>query len=209
MLFPYAIPKSGFTGYGGASCYTQQDLTTSHNRVSTSEYAQKYPLGTIIGYFNATLGGYGACAYMKFDNGDAVACVAGDVLTMLAGTFGSAGHTEHTTLTTDISAGMTKGGIPMAIALTAMTDGYYGWFWMLGVCPDFYVSSSAKFSTVDINTENVSLEAGEAFGATVDTTLDEYTNAETCGVAGVSLVADSSNVVNAGEIRLTGLGWGV
>jgi hypothetical protein len=211
MLYPYAIPKSGFIGHGGASGYTELDLSSSHNKESTDADAQVYPLGTIIGYYNASLKGYGACAYMSCTQVSAGSIIAGRILTLTAG--------SHTDLTDDASAGSVgdyalECGACGAIAMSTMTTLYYGWFWIKGVCPDLYTSASAKLSATTLTCDGG-----------MDTAMDGFTAGTTDGTAaiynrdaasndlvpmGMSLAADGGGTTIAlAYIRLFGFGWGI
>jgi len=209
-MFPYAeMPKSGFTGHGGSSGYTEKDVATSHNVATTSDYAV-FPLGTIIKYFNESLHGYGACAYLTCTEATSDAIVVGDCVTLTAG--------SHTDVTNDASAGSVgdyaaEAGACAAIALSTMTTTYAGWFWIYGVCPDLYTSATAKLA------ENTGLTSAGSIGAmspfrasTTDGCIALFdadaANTDTCAI-GFSLVADSTNANILGNARLYGVGWGV
>jgi len=200
MLQPYAIPKSGFTGRGGASGFTVASLTTTHNVASTSDYAGVYPLGTCIGYFNSTIGGYGVCAYLQAKE----ALTIGLVATSLA--------TSHTAVQITLTGGMAIGCAPAAVALSSITDEYYGWFWVKGVCPDFYTSASAKYSAATISIiSGVNLTAGESFFAATAGEIDEYLETDVAIPAGhaISSGSEAGGTIACGEVKLIGSGWGV
>lgn len=157
MFFPYAeMPKSGFTGTGGGGSYNTKALSSSHNVADDSAYKVYVP-GTKMHYYNRALKGAGTCIYLRYSEGaetlaagyicqpdpqnDALYYVTGD-----ASTF--------------VHLAVAK---PNCIALSAMDDTYWGWFWCGGVCPDLYTSATAKFSEVTCTTDNT-LTAGEGFG---------------------------------------------
>ena len=210
MLQPYSEPISGFTGRGGVSGFIELDLRSSHNKASTDDDAKIYPLGTIIGYYNASLKGYGACAYMSCVEATSDAIVIGDCVTMVAG--------SHTALTNDASAGAVgdyaaEGGVPAAIAISAMTTLYYGWFWIAGVCPDLYTSATAKLSANTGITSAGSIGAMSSFRASTTDGAIALVNIDAANTdtepIGMSHTADSTNANLFGSIRLFGTGWGV
>ncbi len=208
-MFPHTVPKSGFTGYGFGALFTEKDIATSHNVAATSEYAKTYPVGTVIKYFNAALNGYGACAYMICDEASTDAIVVGDCVTLKAG--------SHTILTNDASAGAVgdyaaEGGFPAAIAISAMTTDYLGWFWIMGVCPDLNTAASTLLSANTGITSAGSIGAMSSFTAsTTDGAIALFNNDGTADAAviGMSLAADSSNANTFSNVRLDGIGWGV
>lgn len=207
MLYPHTIPKSGFTGYGNASGFRDLDPATSHNKAATDPNAKIYPLGTIIGYFNATIGGYGACAYLSCTEASSDAIIAGDLLTMTAG--------SHTDVTNDAAAGacpdVDGGGLPACIAITAMTSTYRGWFWINGVCPDLYTAASTLLSATTV-TATSTIEAMEAFRADegTDGLLFEHKEDDTDDAGAVGMVlADCNTTVALASVRLFGIGWGI
>jgi hypothetical protein len=116
----YTVPTDGFTG------------ATHHNVV-----AAKYPIGAKIQvYCDGTTGkpGYSTLMYLKVgtQNGD-VAIAAKTVCVPDSATV-------WYELTNDPDSCIQIGGAPVAIALSAITNAYYGWFWVGGVCPEQYVS---------------------------------------------------------------------
>lgn len=201
MFGPYAdIPKSGFTGNGGASGYNAiKAKDSTFNVVSTSDYATKYALGTIIPYWNATIGGYGACVYLQAKE----ALTIGLVVTNLA--------TSHTSAQITLSGGMAIGCTPAAVALGTVTDEYYAWFWCKGVCPDMYTSASAKISAATISIiSGVTLTAGETFFAATAGEIDEYLETDVAIPAGhaISSGSGAGGTIAFGEVKLIGSGWG-
>lgn len=159
QLYNFSIPKDGFTGYGTEKEYQAKAVDTSHNVASTSAYAI-YRLGTKIGYYNETLGGYGACIYLQYSAG---------AETLAAGYPVGIDEANDTLYSVTGDQSTIGDGSPTAIALSAMTTAYYGWFWCAGVCPDFYTSSSAKFAATTVTT-NDSIAAGKAFEMPLSTT---------------------------------------
>lgn len=205
MLFPNSEPINGFIETGGAGGYQAHSPATYHNVASP-----KYPLGTIIGYFNATLHGYGACVYAQCDEVSSGSIVVGRVLT-LKSSYG-------TILTDDASAGMvgtyqTHAGVPAAIAMSTMTTDYYGWFWIMGCCPDLYTAAGTSLSANTGITSGGSIAADCAFiASTTDGAIAVY-DADAANVdvepMGFALAADSTNANTFSNIRLYGTGWGI
>ncbi len=210
ILFPYSIPRSGFIGRGGPSGYIELDPATSYNKASTDKDALVYPIGTVIGYFNASIGGYGACVYMIADEASSEPIVLANVVTMKSG--------SHTILTNDASAGAVgnyaaNAGVPAAIAIGAMTTDYYGWFWFLGVCPDLYTAASTKLGASSALTSAGSIAAMSPFIASTTNDRIALHNRDAAStdveVMGMSIAANSTNDNTLSKIRLFGTGWGV
>lgn len=208
MLFPYAqMPLNGFIETGGANAY--QTHKAVHHNVSATP-GNGYVLGQIIPYFNATIGGYGACVYCTCTEATGDPIVVGDCVTLTAG--------SHIDLTNDASAGAVgdyaaEGGFPAAIALSSMTTTYCGWFWIKGVCPDLYTAAATKLSANTGITSAGSIGAMSAFiASTTDGAIAlhdrDAANTDT-EVMGMSLAADSTNANIFANVRLTGAGWGI
>ena len=202
------VPKTGFTGYGTETGFTVLDPESSHNKAPTDLNALVYPLGTIIPYFNANLGGYGACVYCSCTEASTDAIAVGDAVTLTA--------SSMTDLTNDASAGMVgdyaaEGGIPAAIALTTMTTTYHGWFWCMGVCPPLYTAAATLLSANTGLTSAGGIIAMSPFIASTtdgNIALHQKDAASTdVEVMGMSIAADSGNNNTFSNIRLFGFGW--
>ena len=195
------IPTDGFTGHGGPGGYNAKAISSSHNVISTSDYAKVYPLGTVATYFNSAIGGYGACAYLKTDE---TISGAGLVATLLA--------TSHTEVAVTLSNGMAIGCGPSAVSLSAVTDEYYGWYWIKGVCPDLYTDATTKLSASTISIiSGVTLTAGESFFAATAGEIDEYLETDVaipCGHA-INSGSGSGGTIGMGQVKLIGSGWGI
>lgn len=174
-LYNHSIPKDGFTGHGTEKGYQDKALDTSHDVASTSDYAQ-YRLGTVIPYYNETVGGYGACMYVSYriSGSESDALAAGSV----CGRYTSS--TSFYVVTSDQSEANLAGGF--GIALSGITTTLnYGWMWVWGVCPDFYCDSTTLFSAKTLVTDG-NLDAGESFTmefSTTDRKVLPYTAAQT------------------------------
>lgn len=82
---------------------------------------------------------------------------------------------------------------PIAIAISAMTDAYYGWFWIGGVCPEQYVSELGGNYATDSNVVagwimQVDLTA-DAIG--FGTVLKAGTDGKNWQAVGMALAADA------------------
>ena len=207
MLFPNSEPINGFIETGGIGGYEVHDRV--HHNVSATP-AEEYPKGTIISYYNRSLKGYGACGYYSCTEASTDAIVIGDVVTLTAG--------SHTDVTNDASAGAVgdyaaEAGVPAGIAMSGMTTTYYGWFWIFGVCPDLYISATAKLAEQDDITSAGSIGAMSPFIASTTDGNIALHNRDAANndvsVMGMSHTADSTNANLFGSIRLFGYGWGI
>jgi|GEM_PF-3027812 len=128
---------SGRFGPAKTSSFPQDyhDLANapSHN-VATETGAR---VGDVIAIYNSgTTGivGWSEFVYLKFEGTGAPTCAAKQVCVQDA-----AGAPY--TYTNDPDSALYKTGDPRAVvAISAMTDAYYGWFWSGGVCPEWLVS---------------------------------------------------------------------
>jgi len=219
MLQPYAIPRSGFTGYGGSSGLIEQDVGTSFNALLSSDAGKKYPIGTCIGYFNESLHGYGVCAYLRYHGGsDSVAGAIG--LAAIIWNETAPAHTSvlssywHATVTCDLDGGINSGKLAICLGTvtstvsSALSTARGAWFWIKGLCPDFYTAATTKFHNSVALTSAGSLAAvtGWTVGAadgTIALGSGEILN------AGGSLNDDDTNANTIGDVYLLGTGWGI
>lgn len=114
------VPPDGFTG-------------ASHHNVATAQYEP----GTKIKVYDKTNKGYATLIYLQYIAGTKAATLA-----LAAKQFVCMDTSEQAAAATsptyfkvgdDASECLLTG--PMAVALSAMTTTYYGWFWCGGVCP--------------------------------------------------------------------------
>ena len=118
------VPTDGFTGADG------------HNVV-----AAKYPIGQKVRVWNdsavAGKDGFSTFIYLKVgtQNASVVLAVKSVVVSDSA--------TVWYEVTNDPDDNVSMSGGLCAIALSAMTNAYYGWFWCGGVCPEAFVSGLA------------------------------------------------------------------
>ena len=126
-----SIPQDGFLG------------ATHHNVASPA-----FPIGTKIQvYCDGSVGkaGYATLMYLKVGTQNADSVIAAKSVCI------QDSATVWSELTNDPDSCIALPTGLVAIALSAMTDGYYGWFWVGGVCPEQYVSGLAGNYATDGN----------------------------------------------------------
>lgn len=141
-------PVGGFTG-------------SEHHNVAT----EKYPVGTKIQVYDETAKGYSTFVYLKNGTASSLAIAAGQVMIPAGATQNSAYATYI--YTNDPDDGVLGGNC--AVALSAMTDDYYGWFWCDGVAP-IGITNSGIISTTTLATDD-SVAIGSL--STIDLTADK------------------------------------
>lgn len=90
---------------------------------------------------------------------------------------------------------LSKNSALCAIALSAMTDAYFGWFWTGGVCPEQYVSGlGGTYPTDDSVAAGGEFRVGDmtadALGFTSSMTTGTGASTTMYGSTGVSIAAD-------------------
>jgi hypothetical protein len=99
---------------------------------------------TVLGVNGAATGALGATGHSTFiylkleENDDTYPCLIKHICAQHshAGTAGSDGMFD---VTNDAGNDIGAGQGPIAIALSTMTEDYFGWFWCGGLCPEFWV----------------------------------------------------------------------
>ena len=169
-----SIPQDGFTG-------------TGHHNVATAAY----PLGTTIAVeCDGSVGKAGTSEFIYLQ------LVAQDADNLLA--------VKHVValddgaipfgVTNEVASLLTAQKGPIAVALSAMTTGSYGWFWCGGVCPEEYVAGLGG----NYATTNAVAIGDMTWGslASANTTYGEigFDVADAAGetVIGVALAADAA-----------------
>ena len=145
------VPQDGFTG-------------ASHHNVANPVYR---PGEVVQVYCDGTTGkaGYSQFVYLKLEHQDTT--------NLLAVKNVCVPHTDKviTDVTNDQTTALGDEGGFCAVALSAMTVDYYGWFWCGGVCPEEYVSGlggnyctddSADVSTPVLSVGNIT--GGTTYG---------------------------------------------
>jgi len=173
--------KGGFTG------------SATHN-VATAQY----PIGTKIQIQNTGTGVEGPSIFMYAQVGTQNPDV--DIAAKSVCTFDNASNPFK--LTNDSDGDISTRSCPAAVALSAMTNSYYGWFWVGGVCPESLVSdlggNYATDSTVAAGAMCVAALAASnvplGFSATVDGSTADTTAAQTPAdvACGFALAADAT-----------------
>jgi hypothetical protein len=192
-LQAHTLPINGFIETGFKASYVSRSTGgyVHHNKSATPYY----PKGMKVRYYNETLEGYGTCIYLKYSEG---------AETLAAGYPVGIDEANDTNYSVTGDQSTIGDGTPLAIALSAMTDTYWGWFWCGGVCPDFYTSASAKFSATTVTTDN-SIAAGKAFElplSTTDGVIVVATNDATITKGGYALADDGGTTTDMANLVL-------
>jgi hypothetical protein len=143
--FPGAIslalgmPADGFTG-------------TSHHNVASPVF----PIGTKIQVYDTTNKGYATFIYAQYKANTAKVAVnalaAKDFVAMQLTANGATTYATESVWYWMSDAGdvaLMQSGL--AVAISAMTTDYYGWFWCAGVCPVDFVSGLGGNYVTDSN----------------------------------------------------------
>ena len=124
---------------------TPRDIPPFDNFTSTSaghnSETPKYALGTKVRVqCNGSTGGPGESTfiYLKLEAQSSHALAKRHIVVQHSEA-GNGGD-EFFDVTNDTDHDITAQKGPIAVALSAMTTDYYGWFWCGGVCPEQYVS---------------------------------------------------------------------
>ena len=120
-------------------------IGSEHHNVATA----KQQIGAKIQVYDETSKGNATFVYLKNGTAAGIAIAAGSVMV-------PAGATQNAALATYIFTNDPDDGIlggPTVIALSAMTDDYYGWFWCGGVAP-VSVNNSGISTTTTIKTDD-------------------------------------------------------
>lgn len=121
-----SVPADGFAG-------------ATHHNVATPVY----PVGTKKYVYIDSLKGWSGLTYLKNGVAPGVAIAAGQVM-IPDDVTNNSGYLP-TQFTADPDEGLLASAA--AIAISAMTDNYYGWFWTDGVCPVGHGSMTAIITT--------------------------------------------------------------
>jgi len=156
-------------------------------------------------YYNKTLAAWGTCIYLKYSVG--AETLAAGSLCGIDSANAPATYGYHS-VTGDVStfgASGRSGGL-YAVALSAMTTTYWGWFWCGGVVPDFYTSSSAKIGDTDFLTDG-NIVAGAAVAPHLSTDATMILAIDTTATAsnppmGFAYADDSSTALGMDQVSL-------
>ena len=94
-----------------------------------------YKVGTKIQVYNETLGipGFSTFIYLQYEGTGAPTLAARQVVTPDT-------NASLYIVTNDPDSCLSIAALPSAVALSVMTDAYFGWFWCGGVCPEDFVT---------------------------------------------------------------------
>lgn len=174
-------PTGGFTG-------------SSHHNVPSPAY----PVGTKIEVYNkgtkAGQPGFATLMYLKVGTQNAAVAIAAKSVCVCDSA------ADWYKVTNDPDDCVKKRGMPVAVALSTMTDGNYGWFWVGGVCPEEFIANLggnyATDGTVAAGPICVGDLAADAMGfsATVDGSTAGTTPAATPAdwACGFAIAADAA-----------------
>jgi hypothetical protein len=161
-------PTGGFTG-------------SSHHNVAVGVF----DLTTKVQVYDETAKGNSVFVYLKNGTQTDIIIAAGSVMI-------PAGATQNSALATYIFTNDPDDGIvggPAVVALSAMTDDYYGWFWCGGVAP-VGITNSGITSTTTIKTDD-SVVAGLASSGDLTANCAGLKIATTLKIiAGTAMAAD-------------------
>jgi len=152
---------------------------------TTVDATEIFPLGTKRLVYDDTNNGWATLMYLKFCAAtSSTACAikslcAQDVAESLA----AGGYC----IVNDVADDCALNG-PLAVALGAMRDGKFGWFWVGGVCPVDTVSGLGGNHTTDGN-----VAAGAAMDAVKASNLNVFGLANTDDVGMISAYASSDD----------------
>jgi hypothetical protein len=125
--------------------------------------AAKYDVGSKIQVYDETAKGNSVFVYLK--NGTAAATIAAGSVMIPAGATQNTGYLTYI-YTNDPDDGVLGGNC--AIALSAMTDAYYGWFWCGGVAPIGITNSGIVAATTLATDDSVAIGALSTKDLTAD-----------------------------------------
>jgi hypothetical protein len=162
-------PIGGFTG-------------SEHHNVAVA----KYDVTSKIQVYDETAKGIVTFVYLKNGTASGVAIAAGSAMI-------PAGATQNSALATYIFTNDPDDGIlggPAVVALSAMTDDYYGWFWCAGPAP-VGITGSGIVAATTLDTDDSVVVGVISSGDLADTDHAGFKIATTLKIiAGTALAAD-------------------
>jgi hypothetical protein len=111
------------------------EVTQGPNPDDWSVYSatEDYPLGTKRMVYDDTNNGWATLMFLKYSTGAGTVAVATVRSICAIDTTAVATAGQYCHVTNDGSDAQLTG--PLAVALGTLTNNYYGWFWVGGVCP--------------------------------------------------------------------------
>lgn len=163
------IPTSGFTG------------SDQHN---VSAIPRGLRLGTKVKYHDETAGGEVTMIYLGLADQDTVTIAAGSIVRP-AGAVDNSDENLYM-MTNDPDDKMFAHTVgPAAIALSAITDAFYGWFWCGGPCPQDGKAFCSVLAAAVIQTYlNAGHDGASAFAAGAHATHDHFALVEPASYLG-------------------------
>lgn len=183
-------PGVPFQSVGKPVSYNLQGHA-SHNVIAAA-----YPIGTKFQYYNdgatAGLNGWSTMIYLQVGTQETGTVIAAKTFCV------SDSATDPYVVTNDGDSCTAIAGGPVAVAISAITDAYYGWFWCGGVAPEIICSSTsagtgaemggayATDGSADVGPFTMSLESADTHHPVMS-----IVNADTEVVHGACYAADS------------------
>lgn len=128
-------PGVPFQANGKPVSYNLQGHS-SHNAAAAA-----YPVGTKFQYYNdgatAGLNGWSTLIYLQVGTQETGTVIAAKTFCV------QDSATDPYVVTNDGDSCIDINGGPVAVAISAITDAYYGWFWCGGIAPEIICSSTA------------------------------------------------------------------
>ena len=166
-------------------------VTNGPNPASWTTYSTTadFPLGTKRAIYDDTNNGWAILMYLMFEGASAgEACIVKSICAPDTGDAIAAG--SYYIVTNDGGDSMNNG--PIAIALGSVTDEYYGWYWVGGVCPVDTISG------LDGNYETAGDVASGSAMELADDVYNEFAiyGANTTGLISAFALASDGNVTS-------------
>lgn len=164
-------------------------LSICKNPIDSAEHnvaIPAYPVGTKAQLrADGSVGKAGTCTliYLPVGTQNAAALIAAKTFCVLDDAAGTLA------VTNDPDSCVNIGGSPLCVALSAMTDGRYGWFWCAGVAPEQWVSGMGGNYLTDSTVVAGLVSAGDLTADAIGLTAQTET---TFGLlpAGLAFAAD-------------------
>ena len=153
-------------GHSGAEPGDGFTSAAAHHNQSATRTGQ-YKAGSKFVVYDATNDGYAVLTYLKMGTASGVAIAAGAICTTEGSTANTTPFHWYQVNNDPDDTLLTAGHGACAIAISAMTDTYWGWFWTGGVCPEnaiaaLKVSVKTYFDAANTGNFNVAVGDGNA-----------------------------------------------
>ena len=135
--------------------------------------------------------GWSRFTYLKLGTQDMTVALAAKGICAIAVAPGAATAAEVLYTVTNADASAILGSVPVAVAISAMTNNYYGWFWTGGPCPESIVSGLAGTYETDgdVVVGGIDSASSSNYATTIGFGTTLTTGVCSCGVSFVVDVA--------------------